>query len=78
MRDAVIVDAVRTPVGKRKGALSSLHPAALSALVLNALAERNAHRPGRWSTTWSGAAWPRQASRPWTSRATRCCPRAGR
>src|SRR6202453_5213529 len=45
MRDAVIVDAVRTPVGKRKGALSSLHPAALSALVLNALAERNAIDP---------------------------------
>src|SRR5271168_3448097 len=45
MRDAVIVDAVRTPVGKRKGALSSLHPAALSALVLNALAERNGIDP---------------------------------
>jgi acetyl-CoA acyltransferase len=45
MRDAVIVDAVRTPVGKRKGALSSLHPAALSALVLNALADRNAIDP---------------------------------
>src|ERR1700728_4167851 len=45
MRDAVIVDAVRTPVGKRKGALSSVHPAALSALVLNALAERNGIDP---------------------------------
>src|SRR6202789_174712 len=45
MRDAVIVAAVRTPVGKRKGALSSLHLAALSALVLNALAERNAIDP---------------------------------
>ncbi|MGD0706554.1 MAG: thiolase family protein [Trebonia sp.] len=45
MRDAVIVDAVRTPVGKRKGALSGLHPAALSALVLAALAERNAIDP---------------------------------
>jgi acetyl-CoA acyltransferase len=45
MRDAVIVDAVRTPVGKRKGALSGVHPAALSALVLTALAERNAIDP---------------------------------
>jgi acetyl-CoA acyltransferase len=45
MRDAVIVDAVRTPVGKRKGALSGVHPAALSALVLTALAERNGIDP---------------------------------
>src|ERR1700742_4153967 len=45
MRDAVIVDAVRTPVGKRKGTLSGVHPAALSALVLNALAERNGVDP---------------------------------
>jgi acetyl-CoA acyltransferase len=45
MRDAVIVDAMRTPVGKRKGALSGVHPVALSALVLSALAERNAVDP---------------------------------
>jgi acetyl-CoA acyltransferase len=45
MRDAVIVDAVRTPVGKRNGALSGVHPAALSALVLTALAERNSIDP---------------------------------
>ncbi|QLJ04043.1 thiolase family protein [Streptomyces sp. NEAU-sy36] len=43
MRDAVIVDAVRTPVGKGKpgGALSGIHPADLSAIVLRALQERN-------------------------------------
>ncbi|MER5437071.1 thiolase family protein [Streptomyces sp. NPDC002790] len=41
MRDAVIVDAVRTPVGKRGGSLSTLHSASLSAHVLKALAERN-------------------------------------
>src|SRR5579863_3718371 len=40
MRDAVIVAAVRTPVGKRNGALASVHPVDLSAHVLNALAER--------------------------------------
>src|SRR5690242_12234066 len=40
MRDAVIVEAVRTPVGKRNGALSGVHPADLSAHVLNSLAQR--------------------------------------
>jgi acetyl-CoA acyltransferase len=45
MRDAVIVDAVRTPVGKRNGALSGVHPVALSALVLTGLAERNGIHP---------------------------------
>jgi len=37
---AVIVEAVRTPVGKRNGGLSGIHPADLSAVVLNALVER--------------------------------------
>ncbi|MGW4387637.1 thiolase family protein [Streptomyces sp. NPDC004685] len=47
MRDAVIVDAVRTPVGKGKpgGALSGIHPVDLSAHVLKALAERNGLDP---------------------------------
>src|ERR1700685_851220 len=40
MRDAVIVEAVRTPVGKRNGGLSGVHPADLSSHVLAALAER--------------------------------------
>jgi acetyl-CoA acyltransferase len=40
MRDAVIVDAVRTPVGKRNGMLSSVHPTDLSAHVLKALQSR--------------------------------------
>jgi len=40
MREAVIVEAVRTPVGKRNGALSAMHAADLSAVVLNALVER--------------------------------------
>lgn len=40
MRDAVIVEAVRTPVGKRNGGLSGVHPADLSAHVLAALVER--------------------------------------
>ncbi|WP_329158504.1 thiolase family protein [Streptomyces sp. NBC_01717] len=46
MRDAVIVDAVRTPVGKRGGSLSGIHAVDLSAHVLTALAERNGLDPG--------------------------------
>ncbi len=45
MRDAVIVEAVRTPVGKRNGGLSSVHPTDLSAHVLKALAERSGVDP---------------------------------
>ncbi|MCW2620615.1 MAG: Acetyl-CoA acetyltransferase with thiolase domain, partial [Frankiales bacterium] len=41
MRDAVIVEAVRSPMGKRGGTLSGTHPADLSAHVLRALAERS-------------------------------------
>jgi acetyl-CoA acyltransferase len=44
-RDAVIVDAVRTPVGKRDGGLSGVHPVDLSAHVLQALAERTGLDP---------------------------------
>jgi acetyl-CoA acyltransferase len=40
MRDAVIVEALRTPIGKRNGGLAGIHPADLSAVVLDALAER--------------------------------------
>ena len=45
MREAVIVEAVRTAVGKRNGGLSTVHPADLSALVLTALAERTGIDP---------------------------------
>jgi acetyl-CoA acyltransferase len=41
MATAVIVDAVRTPGGKRFGQLSGWHPSDLAAEVLKALAERN-------------------------------------
>src|SRR5512144_2668281 len=41
MRDAVIVEAVRTPVGKRNGALKDWHAVDLSGYVLAALAERS-------------------------------------
>jgi acetyl-CoA acyltransferase len=45
MRDAVIIDAVRSPIGKRNGALTGVHPADLSAQVLQALAERAGVEP---------------------------------
>ncbi len=41
MRDAFIVDAVRTPRAKRKGKFSSVHPVDLLTYPLNALVERN-------------------------------------
>ncbi len=41
MAEAVIVDAVRTPGGKRNGALKDWHAADLAAHVLTALQERN-------------------------------------
>jgi acetyl-CoA C-acetyltransferase len=39
--EAYIVDAVRTPVGRRRGALSGVHPADLGAHVITALFDRN-------------------------------------
>lgn len=45
MRDAVIVEAVRTPTGKRNGGLAGTHPADLSAHVLRALADRSGVDP---------------------------------
>jgi acetyl-CoA acetyltransferase family protein len=41
VHEAVIIDAVRTPLGKRNGSLSDWHPADLAAETLKALAERN-------------------------------------
>ncbi len=41
MRETVIIDAVRTPLGRRGGGLSQNHPIETSSLLLKALAERN-------------------------------------
>ena len=46
MAEAVIVEAVRSPIGKRNGGLSGVHAADLSAQVLNALAQRAGIDPG--------------------------------
>ncbi len=45
MRDAVIVEAVRTPVGKRNGGLAGVHPVDLSALVLTEIVRRTGLDP---------------------------------
>jgi len=45
MRETVIVEAVRTPVGKRNGGLSTMHAADLSGLVLNELVARTGIDP---------------------------------
>ena len=41
MPNAVIVDAIRSPVGRRGGKLKDIHPVDLAAHVLNALKNRN-------------------------------------
>ncbi|TPG35950.1 thiolase family protein [Mycolicibacterium hodleri] len=45
MAEAVIVEAVRSPVGKRNGGLSGVHPGDLSAQVLNGLVQRAGINP---------------------------------
>jgi len=46
MAEAFIVDAVRTPVGRRGGGLSAVHPADLGGHVITALLERTGVDPG--------------------------------
>ncbi|HEX2312776.1 MAG TPA: acetyl-CoA C-acetyltransferase [Thermomonospora sp.] len=46
MAESYIIDAVRTPVGRRGGGLSGVHPADLGAHVLAALVERTGVDPG--------------------------------
>jgi acetyl-CoA acyltransferase len=46
MAEAVIVEAVRSPVGKRNGGLSGVHAADLSAQVLNGLVQKAGIDPG--------------------------------
>jgi acetyl-CoA C-acetyltransferase len=46
MAEAYIIDAVRTPVGRRRGALATVHPADLGAHAITALVERTGIDPG--------------------------------
>ncbi len=45
MKEVVIVDAVRTPIGRYKGALKQIRPDDLAAIVIKALIERNPNVP---------------------------------
>ena len=47
MTNVVIVDAVRTPIGKRNGGLSTLHPGETLGLVQKALIERTGIDPAK-------------------------------
>ncbi len=47
MTTAVIVDAVRTPLGRRNGALRDWHPVDLTAHILRSLVDRNGLDPGQ-------------------------------
>jgi acetyl-CoA C-acetyltransferase len=54
MTEAFIVEAVRTPVGRRGGALSGVHPADLGAHVLTALLDRAGVDPGAADDVYFG------------------------
>ncbi len=45
MPEAVVVEAVRTPIGKRKGSLAEVHPVDLAAAALDGLAKRTGIDP---------------------------------
>jgi acetyl-CoA acyltransferase len=45
MREVVIVEAVRTPIGRRNGKLKDIHPVVLSSLVLRELVNRAGIKP---------------------------------
>jgi acetyl-CoA acyltransferase len=47
MREAVIVEAVRSPIGRRNGKLKDLHPVVLASLVLKELIRRAGIEPGQ-------------------------------
>ena len=40
MPEAYIVDAIRTPIGRKKGSLAAMHPADLGAVPLRAIIAR--------------------------------------
>ena len=46
MREVVIVEAVRTPMGRRAGVLSGIHPNNLGAMVLNEVVKRSGIEEG--------------------------------
>jgi 3-oxoadipyl-CoA thiolase len=55
-RDVVVVDAVRTPIGRYGGALAAVRPDDLAAIVLKALLDRTGVDPQRIDDVFMGAA----------------------
>src|SRR5665647_2653883 len=55
MREVVIVDAVRTPVGRRNGGLSTMHSADLLAVPFKALFDRTGMDPAEVGQVHAGA-----------------------
>ncbi len=56
MTEAVIIDAIRTPIGALGGALASVRPDDLGALVIQAVVERSAIDPARVEEVYFGCA----------------------
>src|SRR5690349_16347019 len=56
MTDAVIVDAIRTPIGALGGILSSVRPDDMAAHVIRALVERNPFDPALIEEVFLGCA----------------------
>ncbi|HSJ57869.1 MAG TPA: thiolase family protein [Anaerolineae bacterium] len=54
MKEVVIVDAVRSPIGRHNGALSSVRPDDLLATVLRALVDRTGLDPARIDDVYAG------------------------
>ena len=77
MTTAVIVDAIRTPLGRRNGKLKDWHPVDLAAETLKALVERTGHRPGHRRRRGHGLRDAGRRAGASTSPATPCSPPAG-
>ena len=56
MNDVVIIDAVRTPIGRHAGALSAVRPDDMGALVIKALVERTGIDPQEVEEVYFGCA----------------------
>lgn len=77
MPEAVIVEAVRTPVGRRRGVLSGLHPAELLGAVQQEVVARAGVAPDQVGQVIGGCV-TQAGSSPTTSPAPRGCTAACR
>jgi acetyl-CoA acetyltransferase len=55
-REVVVIDAVRTPIGRYGGALAQVRPDDLAALVIKAIVERNGVAAAKIDDVFFGAA----------------------